>query len=63
MATLMIRKWDWGKVDVTVERYGASHTHKNVTQSSMTRLERLAEGQKREYTRKYDHATTTIKCR
>ena len=63
MATVMIRKWDWGKIDVVIERYGNNQMHKNVTKSSIERLERAVKGQKREFTRKYDHATTIIRFR
>jgi hypothetical protein len=58
---LKIRKWDGGKTEVIVERYGYAHTHKAVSAASIARIEKLASGCKREFTRKYDATTTTIK--
>jgi len=59
--TIKIRKWDGGTSEVMVERYGYSHTHKSVSAASIARIEKLASGSKREFTRKYDAVTTIIK--
>lgn len=63
MATVKVTKWDWGKVDVVVEKYGATRKHENVTKSSMARLAAITNGAKSEATRKYDYTVTTLRIR
>ncbi len=60
--TIKIRKFDWGKTDVTVvNRYGDVRTHKSVTPASEARIEKLVAGKRRDFTRNYDATVTTVK--
>lgn len=59
--TIKIRKFDWGKMEVMIERYGYAHTHSNVTPASAARIEKMVAGKKREFTRNYDTTITTVK--
>lgn len=57
-----IKRYDNGQYDVSIERYGYSHLHRNVTRSSIDRLSQVCKQyQSRKLTRNVTHILTTIK--